>query len=150
MTSEPRGDITWCPSDSKCPVMMPSLRARMVSSRVGVKLTCSIKLLRRPMGGACLLWWERWPPPAVDFRLPRGERVQVCWHCNQQQVPTTTHVLWECPSFAEVRRLQRPQSALAARLGWSPGMTSEEVTGLLTQLDKIRRREVAARGRMQG
>ena len=88
--------------------------------------------------------------PAVDFRLPRGERVQVCWHCNQQQVPTTTHVLWECPSFAEVRRLQRPQSALAARLGWSPGMTSEEVTGLLTQLGEIRRREVAARGRMQG
>ena len=88
--------------------------------------------------------------PAVDFRLQRGIRVQRCWHCGASVVPSTNHVLWECQAFESARRIPRPASGVAARLGWHPRSSVAEATALVQQIGQIRALEVAARGRLQG
>ena len=59
--------------------------------------------------------------PSINFeRLQAGRPVlQQCPYCQQQTVPSVSHIFWHCPHFDHARSLPAPVDELQQRLGWS-------------------------------
>ena len=59
--------------------------------------------------------------PSINFeRLQAGRPVlQQCPYCQQQIVPSVSHIFWHCPHFDHARSLPAPVDELQQRLGWS-------------------------------
>ena len=57
----------------------------------------------------------------INFeRLQAGWPVlQQCPYCQQQTVPSVSHIFWHCPHFDHARSLPAPVDELQQRLGWS-------------------------------
>ena len=85
------------------------------------------------LGMLLLSWWGATVREAV--------RPLRCPFCHADVVPCIDHVLWVCPSFAARRVFPRPNSALAARLGWDAGWSLDSCVALLCQMGTIRREE---------
>ena len=67
--------------------------------------------------------------PAVHF-CNHGAILQQCMFCNQHVVPSLDHILWQCPTFQNLRSCARPRCPLGARLGWN----AQGVHACITQL----------------
>ena len=75
----------------------------------------------------------------VQTDAHRGPPAHFCPDCNNEVVPATTHVLWECPAFTHIRRLCQPRDRFLARMGWNNQGAN---VALLKQMAQIR--QVAA------
>ena len=75
---------------------------------------------------------------------------EFCNFCQQNQCPTTEHVLWTCVCFSDLRLVCRPACILTGRLGWGPKGFSLPVLRQMAQIRAQATKLYRAAARIEG
>ena len=75
---------------------------------------------------------------------PMGAVRDMCHDCGRAVTPAVEHKMWECEQNSRLRTVSRPQSAVAARLGWCALAQGRE-EDRIHMMGRVRAADVAAR-----